>query len=138
MPIPAPLVDDPVFGDYAYGGILTRGKDNVRVIARDGLLMRLHVIRNRQRLHLLLDNDGFAPEQPITISDDLSTVAFQIDNRAEPPHDTYMRISGMPSGTYAISVNRSPVATFSGSDQEQIIRVPLPSGENGAVAIARH
>ena len=131
------VVNDPVFGDYAYGGILTRAKDKVRVIARDGLLMRLHVIRNRQRLHLLFDNDGFAAEQPITISDDLSTVAFRIDNRAERPHYTYMRIRGMPSGTYAISVNGSSVVTFSGSDQEQIIRLPLPSGENAAVTIAR-
>src|ERR1700679_392167 len=32
----AVVVNDPVFGDYAYGGILTRAKDSVRVIARDG------------------------------------------------------------------------------------------------------
>jgi hypothetical protein len=48
-----------------------------------------------------------------------------------------MRISGMPSGNYAISVNGSPVSTFSGSDQEQIVRVPLPSGKDAAVSIAR-
>ncbi|HKD29367.1 MAG TPA: DUF5695 domain-containing protein [Xanthobacteraceae bacterium] len=131
------VVNDPVFGDYAYGGILTRAGDGVRVIARDGLRMRLHVIRNQQRLHLLFDNDGFAAEQPITISDDLRTIAFRVENRAKRPHDTHMRISGMPSGNYAISVNGSPVSTFSGSDQEQIVRVPLPSGEDAAVSIAR-
>jgi len=132
------VVNDPVFGDYAYGGILTRARGSVRVIARDGLRMRLHVIRNQQRLHLLFDNDGFAAEQPITISDDLSTLAFRIENRAKRPHDTHMRISGMPSGTYAISVNGSPVGTFPGSDREQIMRVPLPAGEDAAVTIRRH
>jgi hypothetical protein len=131
------VVNDPVFGDYAYGGILTRSQDRVRVIARDGLRMRLHVIRDKQRFHLLLDNDGFAAEQPITISDDLSTVGFRIENRAKRPHATYMRISGMPSGDYAISVNGSRAATFSGSDKEQPIRVALPSGEDAAVTIAR-
>jgi hypothetical protein len=131
------VVNDPVFGDYAYGGILTRAKDSVRVIARDGLRMRLHVIRNKQRLHLLLDNDGFAAEQPITIGDDLGNVAFRIENRAHRPHDTHMRISGMPSGNYAISLNGKQVATFSGSDKEQIVRVPLPSGDDAAVTIAR-
>ncbi len=34
------VVNDPVFGDYAYGGILTRAKNSVKVIARDGLRMR--------------------------------------------------------------------------------------------------
>jgi hypothetical protein len=131
------VVNDPVFGDYAYGGILTRAKDSVRVIARDGLRMRLHVIRNKQRFHLLFDNDGFTAEQPITITDELNNIAFRVENRAKRPHETHMRISGLPVGTYAISVDRRQVASFSGSDQEQIVRVPLPSGEDAAVTIAR-
>ena len=131
------VVNDPVFGDYAYGGILTRAKNSVQVIARDGLRMRLHVIRDKQRFHLLLDNDGFAAEQPIAISDDLSNVAFRIENRAARPHATHIRIGGLPSGNYAISVNGGQVATFSGSDQEQIIPVALPSGQDAAVTIAR-
>ena len=108
-----------------------------RAIARDGLRMRLHVIRGRQRFHLLLDNDGFAAGQPIAISDDLRTLAFRIENRAASPHSTHMRISGLPSGNYAISVNGARVATFSGSDKEQIVPVPLPSGQDAAVTIAR-
>ncbi len=131
------VVNDPVFGDYAYGGILTRAKDSVRVIARDGLRMRLHVIRNNQRLHLLLDNDGFAAEQPITIADNLSNIAMRIENRAGRPHATHMRISGMPSGNYAVAVNGRQIATFSGSDKEQIIEVPLPTAQEAAVTIAR-
>jgi Family of unknown function (DUF5695) len=131
------VVNDPVFGDYAYGGILTRDKDRVRVISHDGLRMRLHVIRNKQRFHLSLDNDGFAAEQPITISDDLSQVAFRIENRAGRPHATHMRISGTPAGNYAVSVNGAQVATFSDSDKERIIEVPLPSGQDAAVTIAR-
>jgi hypothetical protein len=131
------VANDPVFDDYAYGGILTRAGSNVRVIARDGLRMRLHVIRNKQRLHLMFDNDGFAAEQPITLSDDLSSIAFRMENRAKRPHDTHLRISGMPSGNYAISVNGSQAATFSGSDQEQILRIPLRSGTDAAVTITR-
>jgi len=131
------VVNDPVFGDYAYGGILTRARNDVQVIARDGLRMRLHVIRNQQRFHLLLDNDGFAAEQPITISDDLSHFAFRIENRAGRPHATHIRISGIPSGNYTISVNGRGVATFSNSDREQLVQVPLPSGADAAVTIAR-
>jgi hypothetical protein len=43
----------------------------------------------------------------------------------------------MPAGSYSVSVNGGQVATFSASDKEQIIQVPLPSGDDGAVTIAR-
>jgi hypothetical protein len=99
--------------------------------------MRLHVIRDNQRFHLVFDNDGFAAEQPITLSDDLSRVAFRIENRASRPHATHLRIMGMPAGNYAISVNGSQVATFSGSNEEQLIPVALPSAEDTAVTIVR-
>ena len=46
-------------------------------------------------------------------------------------------MSGMPFGNYAILVNGTPVVMFPGSDQEQIVRVPLPSGEDAAIGIAR-
>ncbi len=131
------VVDDPVFGDYAYGGILTRDKKSVQVIARDGLRMRLHIIRNKQRAHLIFDNDGFAAGQPIAIADDLSTITFRVENRAGRSHETHLRISGMPSGNYAISVNGSAAARFAGSDEEQIVRVPLPSGGDASVTIVR-
>jgi len=43
----------------------------------------------------------------------------------------------MPSGNYAISVNGRAAGAFSGSEQEQMVRIPLPSGEDAAVRIAR-
>ena len=74
---------------------------------------------------------------PITIGDDLSNLAFRVENRARRPHPTHMRISGIPSGNYAVSVNGSQVATFSGSDKEQIVQVPLPGATDAAVTITR-
>ncbi len=75
------------------------------MIARDGLRMRLHVIHNKQRFHLLLDKLGFATEQPITNNDDLSTIAFRMENRAHRPHATHMRISGNVFCALRVAVN---------------------------------
>ncbi len=95
------------------------------------------MIRNKQRFHLLLDNDGFAAEQPITISDDLSNVAFRIENRAHRPHATHMRISGMPVRELCHFRQRKPgcdvLRLGPGADRT----VPLPTGEDAAVTIAR-
>ena len=41
----------------------------VSVIPRDGLRVRFHVVRDEQRLHMELDHDGFAKEQPVVVSD---------------------------------------------------------------------
>src|SRR5262249_29336641 len=59
------VADDPLFGLFAYGGLLTESPDDIAVIPRDGLRQRFHFIRGAQRLHLELDWDGFAPDQPI-------------------------------------------------------------------------
>ncbi len=67
---------DPVFGEIAYGGVLSREGRSVKVVPRDGLRVRFHVVRDEQRLHLVLDHDGFAKEQPVTVADDLSRVQF--------------------------------------------------------------
>jgi hypothetical protein len=131
------VVNDPVFGDYAYGGILTRVKKDVRIVPRDGLRMRLHVVRDKQRFHLLFDNDGFEAEQPIQVSDDLGTIAFRVENRARRAHATHLRISGLPAGKYAISVNGREVRSIAAADTEALIQVPLPGSQDAAVTISR-
>ena len=70
------LARDPVFGDVAYGGELTREGKAFTVIPRDGLPVRFHVVRGDQRAHLILDHDGFAREQPIVVAEDLSRIEF--------------------------------------------------------------
>ena len=75
------LTKDPRFGEFAYGGVSTRTANAVSVIPRDGLRVRFHVVRDDQRLHLELDHDGFAKEQPIVVSDALDRIQFVVENR---------------------------------------------------------
>jgi hypothetical protein len=89
---------DPIFGEIAYGGLLTRSGGVDSVIPRDGLRVRLHVVRVDQRLHLELDHDGFAKEQPVVIADDLARSEFIVDNRSGGAHTTWLLIEGLPAG----------------------------------------
>ena len=77
---------DPVFGEIAYGGRLTRTANAVSVVPRDGLRVRFHVIRDDQRLHMELDHDGFANEQPVVVSDTLDHIQFTLENRSGGAH----------------------------------------------------
>ena len=105
---------DPVFGEIAYGGVLSREGRSVKVVPRDGLRVRFHVVRDEQRLHLVLDHDGFAKEQPVTVADDLSRVQFVLENRSGGAHTTGLSVAGLPAGDYAVTVDGRDVATIPG------------------------
>ena len=86
------VVDDPIFGPFAYGGEVVREKNLTEVIPRDGLRARFHIVRGKQRVHILLDRDGFAKDKAISFNDALSVVHFTLENRAEASHDVLIRI----------------------------------------------
>jgi hypothetical protein len=125
---------DPIFGEIAYGGVLTRTAGAVSVIPRDGLRVRFHVIRGDQRLHLELDHDGFANEQPIVVSDDLSRIQFTLENRTGGAHTTGLSIEGL-AGKYDVVVSGKKTGTVSGTRIQQL-SLPV-SGVTARVEINR-
>jgi hypothetical protein len=54
-------------------------------------------MRGTQRLHILLDRDGFAKDKPISFDDGLATIRFTLENRATAKHETMVRIAGLPA-----------------------------------------
>ena len=126
---------DPVFGEIAYGGVLTRDGKSVKVVPRDGLRVRFHVIRDDQRLHLVLDHDGFAKEQPVTVADDLSRVQFVLENRAGGAHATGLSVSGLPTGDYSVSVDGRDVATIKGGSAT-LVSLPVSAASSVRVVMA--
>ena len=119
------VAQDPIFGEMAYGGVLTRAGTSVSVIPRDGLRVRFHVIRGQQRLHLTLDHDGFAREKPVVVADDLSSVEFTLENRTGGAHETELTIAGLPRGRYTVSVGGKPAVTIDGGPDAHIVTLPI-------------
>jgi hypothetical protein len=121
---------DPIFGEIAYGGVLKRQGTAIRVVPRDGLRVRFHVIREDQRFHMTLDRDGYASEQPIVVSDDLSSIRFTLENRVGRAHETNLALTGLPAEDYTVAVDGRAVGTVRGAAET---RMSLPVGE-GATA----
>lgn len=131
------VVKDPVFGDFAYGGALTKTAGAVSVIPRDGLRVRFHVIRGDQRLHMVLDHDGFEKEQPVIIADDLSRVQFTLENRGGGAHPTGLTIAGLPAGSYTVSVGGKTVGKVKGSADASEVTLPVGVGATERVDIRK-
>jgi Family of unknown function (DUF5695) len=122
---------DPIFGEIAYGGILTRAGSSVSVVPRDGLRVRFHVVRDAQRLHMELDHDGFAKEQPIVVADDLSRIEFVVENRTGGAHTTGLSIEGR-MGSYRVTVDGKEVAGGG-----PVIALPISGASTARVRIER-
>ena len=128
---------DPLFGEIAYGGVLTRARDRISVIPRDGLRVRFHVVRGDQRLHLVLDHDGFAKEQPIVVHDDLSRIEFTLENRTGGAHRTGLAIAGLAPGKYVVSVDGRTSGTIEGGAAVTTVALPVGAASTSRVVIAR-
>lgn len=123
------VASDPIFGEIAYGGLLTRRGRTLEVVPRDGLRVRFHVIRGDERLHMILDRDGYAREQPVVVDDGLSRIEFTLENRAGRAHETGLIIAGLPEGEYAITAGGRRVTTVRGGPaQESKVALPVSAG----------
>jgi hypothetical protein len=131
------LARDPVLGEIAYGGVLTRSGASVSVIPRDGLRVRFHAVRGTERLHLELERDGFASERPVILRDDLARIEFTLENRTGDRHDTRLTVSGLSAGRYDIAVDGRTVSTIQGGDTAQRVRLPMGDGPASRVVIAQ-
>jgi hypothetical protein len=128
---------DPIFGEIAYGGLLTRTGTSVSVIPRDGLRVRFHVLRDGQRLHMTLDHDGFANDKPLVVADDLSSVAFTLENRSGGAHNTELTIAGLPAGRYKVNVDGKAAVTIEGGPAAQVVTLPIGAAAELPVRISR-
>ncbi len=100
------LTRDPIFGWFAYGGVLTDAKDALSVIPRDGLRQRFDAIVDDsqkpavpvRRVKLELERDGFAAGQSIVTDKSLAKLSFTVENRTGDEHVTRLCLS-LPAGS---------------------------------------
>ena len=126
--------EDPLFGLFAYGGLLSRKERNLFVIPRDGLRQRFHSLHQGVRMHLVLDRDGFAAEKPIRLDDSWNEISFTLENRSSDAHDTQLSIEGLPNGDYEIFFEGKAIRKLRSSAQ---ILLPISKKKEFNILIKR-
>lgn len=97
-----------------------------QIVPLDGARRRFHAMLNTSTLHLVLDNDRFAANQPITCLNDQSLTAFQMESEVPSPHTATLHLTVSVSGQYTISNNHGLVTTVNlTTGQEAAISLPI-------------
>jgi len=129
------LFDDPLFGMIAFGGEVAQTDGSIGVVPRDGVRQRFHAAIGARRLHLAMDRDGFAAEQPIRVSRTLDRVEFTIESRAPARHEATLAIEGPPPGQYAATVG-AIIRPFRVNEKRTAnFQIPVEPGQATAVRI---
>jgi hypothetical protein len=129
------LFDDPLFGLIAFGGEVTQTNASIRVIPRDGVRQRFHALLGGRRLHLALNRDGFAAEQPLQVSRALDRLAFTLESRAPAQHEATLAIEGLPPGHYSAAAG-AVVRPFRVEEKRRArIQLPVEPGRATPVRI---
>lgn len=131
------VVDDPIFGPYAYGGTIERKKNLTQVVPRDGLRARFHILRGSQNVSIMLDRDGFAKDRPVIFNDSLSQISFTLENRSGDSHDAAVRVAGLPAGAYDVTTggqSAQPLQVRDGKDTSFQVHV---AADGASVKISR-
>jgi hypothetical protein len=130
------VVEDPIFGLLAYGGLLRQSGETIEVVPRDGVRQRFSLVRGRQRLHVALERDGFAREEPIVVGPSPGTLRFVLENRAGCGHTTRLGISGLLPGNYEVLVRRQPQGSFRSTAWREVrVEVPLDESRGTPVEV---
>ena len=109
----------------------------VDVIPRDGLRCRFHCIRPDQRLHMILERDGYAAGKPIRIKDDLSQILFTLENRSGHAHTAGLRLAGLPQGNYSVRAGGRTLTSIQGGPTEQTVLLPIGEVPTLGVSMTR-
>ncbi|HXJ04919.1 MAG TPA: DUF5695 domain-containing protein [Candidatus Acidoferrum sp.] len=131
------VAQDPIFGRIVYGGALQQKRNLMEIIPWDGIGRRFHFIGRQRRFHLELEHDGFTAGTPIILSEDLSELTFEIENRDPQgqPHTNRLLVSGF-SG-YQVLVNGKPVAELPSSSLGVMVALPLTGARPERVSLRR-
>lgn len=131
------LTDDPRFGELVLGGDFERQDDMVKIIPKDGLGARFHMLRGEERMHLLLERDRFARGRPIVVSDALERIEFAVESRGGPDHRGTGSIAGLPAGEYVYRIDGEPAGRLVGGVGERSLEFPVASGRVTTIQLER-
>jgi hypothetical protein len=125
------VADDPIFGRFCFGGAIQTNGSAMEIVPLDGIRRRFHALLANGTLHVMLDADRFASNQPIVLNSDLSGITLQIESDNPAGHDVPLHLSASVTETYTIMANGLEVASGTlTAGQDARLQLPVQANAN--------
>lgn len=126
------VLNDSIFGNIAYGGLLTENGDGSFTIApKDGIQQRFHMFNFSTPLRMETDRDGF---ESIDVSSDGLSIDLTLENRTNDAHTTNLTLDYLV-GNYTVSIDGGSSTIHSLTSSDKIISLTLSAGTTHTVSI---
>ena len=116
------LVEDPQFGELAYGGRLVPDTQSWRVTPWD-LARRVLVVPQTGRFELRLRQNGFAKGSEQVLARDLSSFMLTLEKRVQIPEQS-IDFANLPHGVWHVEAEGRRLATFRSAGAKASVTFP--------------
>lgn len=96
------VADDPVFGQFCFGGVLTSSAGTLQIISRDGVRRRLSLRVNGQAVDVEVSGGRFAREQAIHWSSAAGRLLLSLEREQSANGTVRVQVGGLPDGVYRL------------------------------------
>lgn len=124
------VINDPVFGEIAYGGKLEATPEAWNVTPWDGG-RRYVALPQYGRLEMKLLSDGFAAGKPIRLARDASRISFTLEQRGETK-EAQLLLKHLPAGHY-----KTEDRVFETDGEQTLLTIPVSGTKEVVIEACR-
>jgi len=123
------VADDPVFGQFCFGGEMRSEKAALQIVPRDGVRRRLHLRTESLLIDFALTGGRFAKEQPIHWSTKQHQFRFAVETEPTGSGEVEIAVAGLPAGSYRVTSGEEKIEFHPEANKPLRVRVPAGSSK---------
>jgi hypothetical protein len=123
------LSNEPLFGWFAYGGILEQTDNGFEILPRDGVRVRFWLVEEGQRTGVELSRDSWTRDEPIVVSSDRSRMEFPVTNIYGDEHTSELTLWTGGDSQWEVSLDGESIEGRSLGNGQYQYELPISEDE---------
>jgi hypothetical protein len=128
------VADDPIFGRFCFGGEMRATRNSLDVVPKDGVRRRFHALIGGKRLHVTLVSDRFASSKPISVTEPLTQLQFDLESDNAAAHPTEITLRATTDFSAIARVGGQEIKAAAKANEDASIAIPS-GGSSTSVSI---
>lgn len=125
------VVDDKIFGTYAYGGDVTVLNGKYTITPKDGVRQRLTMF-NKAKFGLEVTG---AKYRSATVAEDLKNLELTLENVTTNSYSPEITLGNLPAGKYMVTIDGGRAQALTSDGKNAVLTLPALTGATNIVKI---